>query len=233
MEEVIETVRSTGCDMMAITEAWQIVPEMCNIENFVLFHHLRVNRGGGGVALFCRADLNPSHLRVDIPEGVEALWVRLNPRLHPRHTASIIMCVVYHPPRAHTAALLTDHIIETADSLRLKYPAAKLVICGDFNRLDTNAPWMTPRIKRLIKQRNRAYYTDRPLFRSLRNKVIKEISIAKSSYYPNKVEHLKQQNNSQWFTTWYNSDNAISKKTKCEKDRGNCALLAGIGLTWY
>ncbi|XP_076069589.1 uncharacterized protein LOC143041511 [Oratosquilla oratoria] len=131
MEEVIETVRSTGCDMMAITEAWQIVPEMCNIENFVLFHHLRV-------ALFCRADLNPSHLRVDIPEGVEVLWVRINPRLHPRHTASIIMCVVYHPPRAHTAALLSDHIIETADSLRLKYPAAKLVICGDFNRLDTS-----------------------------------------------------------------------------------------------
>ncbi|XP_076039158.1 uncharacterized protein LOC143024257 [Oratosquilla oratoria] len=328
MEEVIETVRSTGCDMMAITEAWQIVPEMCNIENFVLFHHLRVNRVGGGVALFCRADLNPSHLRVDIPEGVEVLWVRINPRLHPRHTASIIMCVVYHPPRAHTAALLSDHIIETADSLRLKYPAAKLVICGDFNRLDTSeilhqlsltqvvnfpthkqttldlimtdmaqqyspprplppigrsthitiqwspapsnairrtkvtrhhrpmpdsamrefgrwiveypwtevleaedvetkwknystttteafhfffpvkdfsvnrsdAPWMTPRIKRLIKQRNKAYYTDRPLFRSLRNKVIKEISIAKSSYYPNKIEHLKTQNNSQWFS---------------------------------
>ncbi|XP_076064938.1 uncharacterized protein LOC143038979 [Oratosquilla oratoria] len=313
---------------MAITEAWQIVPEMCNIENFVLFHHLRVNRVVGGVALFCRADLNPSHLRVDIPEGVEVLWVRINPRLHPRHTASIIMCVVYHPPRVHTAALLSDHIIETADSLRLKYPAAKLVICGDFNRLDTSeilhqlsltqvvnfpthkqttldlimtdmaqqyspprplppigrsthitiqwspapsnairrtkvtrhhrpmpdsamrefgrwiveypwtevleaedvetkwknystttteafhfffpvkdfsvnrsdAPWMTPRIKRLIKQRNRAYYTDRPLFRSLRNKVIKEISIAKSSYYPNKIEHLKTQNNSQWFS---------------------------------
>ncbi|XP_076066347.1 uncharacterized protein LOC143039896 [Oratosquilla oratoria] len=91
-----------------------------------------MNRGGGGVALFCRADLNPSHLRV------EALWVSLNPRLHPRHNASIIMCVVYYPPRAHTASLLTDHIIETADSLRLKYPAAKLVICGVFNRLDTS-----------------------------------------------------------------------------------------------
>ncbi|XP_076030449.1 uncharacterized protein LOC143018753 [Oratosquilla oratoria] len=67
----------------------------------------------------------------------------------------------------------------------------------DFSVNRSDAPWMTPRIKRLIKQRNRAYYTDRPLFSSLRNKVIKEISIAKSSYYPNKVEHLKQQNNSQ------------------------------------
>ncbi|XP_076033182.1 uncharacterized protein LOC143020617 [Oratosquilla oratoria] len=329
MEEVIELVRSTGCDVMAITEAWQIIPEVCNIENFVLFHHLRVNRRGGGVALYCRADLNPLHLRVDIPEGVEALWVKLTPRFHPRHTASIIMCVIYHPPRANTALLLNDHIIETADSLRLRFPAAKLVVCGDFNRLDTSdilnhlnlkqvvtfpthdqttldlimtdmaqlystprplppigksthltiqwspapsaaihrikvtrqhrpmpdsamrefgrwivehpwpevlnvedvetkwtnystttieafhhffpvkdfsvhhsdAPWMTPHIKRLIKQRNKAFYTDRAQFRFLRNKVIREIITAKSSYYPNKLQHLKQQrNNTQWFS---------------------------------
>ena len=327
MEEVTELVRTTGCDMMAITEAWQIIPEVSNIENFVLFHHLRENRRGGGVAVFCRADLNPSHLSVNVPEGVEALWVRLTPRVHPRNTASILVCVIYHPPRAPTTPV-TDHIIDTADSLRLRFPAAKLVVCGDFNRMDvsevlhqlnltqvvtfpthdqttldlimtdlaelyrpptplppvgksthitiewrpapstsiprirqvtrqhrpmpdsamrefgrwivehpwtevlaaedvetkwrnystttteafhhffpvkdfsvhpSDAPWMTPHIKRLMKQRNRAYYTDRALFRSLRNKVIREIRRAKSSYYPEKLHHLKQQNSSQWF----------------------------------
>ena len=328
MEEVTEAVRTTGCDMMAIAEAWQIVPEVCNIENFVLFHHLRANRRGGGVALFCRDDLSPSHIGVDVPEGVEALWVRINPRLRPRHTASVILCVVYHPPRAPTALLLTNHIIETADTLRLRFPAAKLVICGDFNRLDigeivhqlnltqvvtfptheqttldlimtdmaqqyspprplpplgrsthitilwtpapstsipkkkvtrhhrpmpdssvrefgrwivqhpwrevldaedvetkwrnytittteafhhffpvkdfsvnpSDAQWMTPRLKRLIKQRNRAFYIDRALFRSLRNKVIREIRAAKLSYYPDKLHHLKQQDSSKWFS---------------------------------
>ena len=328
MEEVTEAVRTTNCDVMAITEAWQIVPEVCNIENFALFHHLRVDRRGGGVALFCRDDLSPSHLGVDVPEGVEALWVRVNPHLHPRHTASVIVCVVYHPPRAPTAPLLINHIIETADQLRLRFPASKLIVCGDFNRLDiseiahhlnltqvvnfptheqatldliltdmaeqyspprplpplgrsthitilwtpapstsiprqkvtrhhrpmpdsakrefgrwiiqhpwnevldvedvetkwnnyttttteafthffplknfsvdpSDAPWMTPRLKRLIKQRNRAYYTNRALFRSLRNKVIREIRAAKSSYYPNKLHHLKQQDSSKWFS---------------------------------
>ena len=59
------------------------------------------------------------------------------PPSHPRNTASIIVCVVYHPPHAATAQLLTEQLISTADPLRVRYQAAKLVvICGDFNRLD-------------------------------------------------------------------------------------------------
>lgn len=64
--------------------------------------------------------------------------MRLNPRSHPRQTASVILCLVYHPPRAPTAHLLTNHIIDTADTIRVRYPTAKLVVCGDFNRLDTS-----------------------------------------------------------------------------------------------
>lgn len=64
--------------------------------------------------------------------------MRVTPPSHPRNTASIIVCVVYHPPRAATAQMLLDHLINTADALRVTYPAAKLVICGDFNRLDTS-----------------------------------------------------------------------------------------------
>ena len=63
-----------------------------------------------------------------------------------------------------------------------------------------DAPWMSPRIKRLIKQRNRAYYTNRALFRSLRNKTIREIDSAKRSHYPNKLHRLKQQDSSKWFS---------------------------------
>ena len=246
---------------------------------------------------------------------------------HPRNTASIIVCVVYHPPRAATAQLLTDHLISTADELRVRYQAAKLIICGDFNRLDisdilhqlnltqvvgfptheqatldlimtdlnqqyqpplplppigrsphtsilwrpapttslprsavtrhyrplpdsamrnfgqwitrhnwsevtgaddvhtkwTNyvdtttqafhrffpiksvdvhpkdAPWMSARIKRLLRQRNRLYHTDSVLYRAARNRVIREIKSAKKRYYPDKIHHLKQANSSQWF----------------------------------
>ena len=252
--------------------------------------------------------------------------MRVTPPCHPRHTASIIFCVVYHPPRAPTAQLLINHIIDTADALRVRYPAAKLVICGDFNRLNiddilsqlhltqvvgfpthgqatldliitdlsqqylspqplppmgrsnhlsvlwnpaptlstpkatvtkthrpmpdsamrefgqwvvqhtwtevtavddvhdkwrnytrttteafhrffpvksfpvhhSDAPWITPRIKRLISQRDRAFHTDTALYKRARNRVIREIKAAKTSFYPSKIHHLKQANNKQW-----------------------------------
>lgn len=327
MDELIVSVRSNCADIVAITEAWQIVPEVCMMQDFQLFHHLRTGRRGGGVALFCRSDLSPSHLHVDVPAGVEAVWVRVTPPCHPRNTASIIICVAYHPPRAATAQLLTEHIIDTADALRVRFPAAKLVIAGDFNRLDvseilhqlhltqvvdfpthqqatldlimtdlsqqysppiplppmgrsthlsilwgptpttstprsavsrmhrpmsdscirefgqwithhpwtevlephdiqtkwqnyisttteafhhyfpakritvhpSDAPWMTPRIKRLIRQRDRAFHSCPERYRKLRNGVIREIKSAKASYYPDKIHHLKLANSRQWY----------------------------------
>ncbi|MPC77816.1 hypothetical protein E2C01_072284 [Portunus trituberculatus] len=108
------------------------------MQDFQLFHHLRPERRGGAVAAYCRSTLSPSHLPVDVPPGVEALWVRVNPSSHPRDAAFIIFCVAYHPLRAPTAHLLAEQIINTADTLRMKYPAAKLVICGDFNGLDVS-----------------------------------------------------------------------------------------------
>ena len=109
---------------------------MCSIDNYQLFHHLRKGLRGGGVALFCRSALCSSLLSVDVSDGVEALWVEVNPPSHSRNTASIFVCVVYHLPREATAQLLTEHLISTADALRVRYQAAKLVICGGFNRLD-------------------------------------------------------------------------------------------------
>lgn len=327
-DEVVTTVKTVSADVVAITEAWQIVPETCKIDNFHMFHQLRTDRRGGGVVFFCRKELNPSNLHVDVPEGVEALWVKVNPPSHPRHTAAIIYCVIYHPPRSPTGHTLIEHLINTSDTLRARFPAAKLVLCGDFNELDTSeiqdqlnlsqivdfptheghtldliisdlseqylppqplppvgrskhlsifwspaptttqqrgtttrtyrpltdsavrqfgqwvvrypwtevltvddvctkwdnyvstttqayhhffptkrmtmhssdVPWITPRVKRLMQQRNRAFYIDSSLYRTLRNKVIREIRSAKKSFYPTKIHHLKQASISQWFT---------------------------------
>lgn len=138
VEEMSATVKSLNISLVAITEAWQMVPEICQIEGYVLYHQLRSGRRGGGVALFARRELSASRLPVDIPEGVEALWVRLTPPSHPRDTASIIVGVVYHPPRSPLAHVLVEHLINTADSLRARYPSAKLVLCGDFNQLNTS-----------------------------------------------------------------------------------------------
>ena len=67
MDELIASVRTHCPDIVAITETWQIVPEVCNIQDYQLFHHLRTERRGGGVALYCRSDLPPSHLNIVPP----------------------------------------------------------------------------------------------------------------------------------------------------------------------
>lgn len=64
--------------------------------------------------LYCRCYLTPSHLKIDTPEGVEAMRVRVTPTHHPRHAASIIYCMPYHPIREPTAQLLVNHIMDTA-----------------------------------------------------------------------------------------------------------------------
>ena len=290
--------------------------------------HTHTHTRGGDVAIFAHQNLNPSPLDIDVPEDVEALWVRVTPPHHPRHAASIICCVVYHPPRAPSKDALLHHLTHASDLLRVRYPSAKIIICGDFNEIDTfdlqnelhisqlvdfpthenrtldliltdlgdhynppqpmapfgrsnhlsvlwrpkatvslqqastlrtyrplkqssirqfgewlvhypwvevltiedvetkwmnyitsittayhhffpekslrthpaDLPWMTDRIKRLMEERNRSFHTgNTTLYKSLRNKVIREIKTAKKQYYPTKLHHLKQTNVSQWF----------------------------------
>ena len=53
VDELTVTMRAASADIVAITEARQIVPEVCSIDKYQLFHHLKKGRRGGGVALFC------------------------------------------------------------------------------------------------------------------------------------------------------------------------------------
>ncbi|KAK4323709.1 hypothetical protein Pmani_005611 [Petrolisthes manimaculis] len=63
-----------------------------------------------------------------------------------------------------------------------------------------DTPWMTPRIMRLLQLRNKLFYTDPAQYRSLRNRVIREIKTDKARHYPEKMQHLKQANNRQWYS---------------------------------
>ncbi|MPC87298.1 hypothetical protein E2C01_082156 [Portunus trituberculatus] len=57
-----------------------------------------------------------------------------------------------------------------------------------------DAPWITPRIKRLIGHRNKAFYTNTLLYKTLRYKVIQEIKKVKANHYTSKLHNLKQTN---------------------------------------
>ena len=56
------------------------------------------------------------------------------------------------------------------------------------NRHPTDKPWITPEIKLLIMDRQRAFHSNNlPLWRSLKQKVQKEITARKKKFYKNKV----------------------------------------------
>ena len=64
----------------------------------------------------------------------------------------------------------------------------------------TDKPWMTPSLKQLINERQRAFHSgDRDLWRHYRSNVKKEILLKKRSFYSNKVQHLKSCNSKKWW----------------------------------
>lgn len=76
MDQLVTTVRSVKVDVVAIKEAWQTVSETFYMENYEVIHHLHTNGRDGGVVLFCHMELRPSRLSIEIPEGVQVMWVR-------------------------------------------------------------------------------------------------------------------------------------------------------------
>ena len=80
--------------------------------------------------------LRPAPLQVDVPVELEVLWVKVSPSSHPRHAASLLCCVVYQPPRASKSELL-NNLTNTSDLPKVRYLSSKLIICGDFNGIDT------------------------------------------------------------------------------------------------
>lgn len=75
------TSTSAGVDIVAVTEAWQIILEVCTIENYQLFLHLKTDKTGREAALYCRSFPPSSRLHVNPPQDAETLWIRLT---HPQ-----------------------------------------------------------------------------------------------------------------------------------------------------
>ena len=64
----------------------------------------------------------------------------------------------------------------------------------------SDKPWMSPALKQLVTKRQKAFRSgDKDQWLYLKNKVRKEISARKESYYFNKVQHLKSSDPRKWW----------------------------------
>ena len=99
------------------------------VNDFSLFRRDRVDRRGGGVAVYIH-----NHLSADMwtcpgdSSQFELLWVRVQAQRH-----EVVIDALYHPPKPlHKPTALLDYIV---DALTAVFPKT-IFLAGDFNSLD-------------------------------------------------------------------------------------------------
>ena len=91
-------------------------------------------------------------------------------------------------------ALVSSFTSELSLAIDLFFPTNTIKIHA------TDKPWMTPMLKQLIMQRQRAFHSsDRAVWLHHRDKVQREISLQKRTYYARKIQNLKNSNSRQWW----------------------------------
>ncbi len=136
----------TSAHVISVTETWltNAVPDRAvNIPNFILMRKDRSHCSksiGGGICAYVHHSIPAERLTNFQLPGFESLWIHLKSYRLPRHTSTILLGVIYHPPsaKAENNELLIEHVNSNVDSLLNKYPDALIVLTGDFNPNSTN-----------------------------------------------------------------------------------------------
>ncbi|KAI8502529.1 hypothetical protein Bbelb_201170 [Branchiostoma belcheri] len=112
--------------------------ENVHIDRFTVFMKNRSDRRGGGVAVFVSDDIPSRELvELHVPGELECVWVWMRPYKLPRSVSALAVCGVYIPPNSPHQDTLIEHLLNSTDYLRTKYPDIGIVILGDLNRTDT------------------------------------------------------------------------------------------------
>ena len=141
MGEFRSVVLANKYDLAVITESWfkpDRPTEYFDIDGYTLFSRPRADRIGGGIALYAKQDIRVNLLDINIPDNLEILWFQIRPSSLPRSVSSIIVCTLYFPDKSQEQLML-NHIQDSLDSLRAKYPDAGICIMGDMNKLDVSS----------------------------------------------------------------------------------------------
>ena len=130
--------------VVALTETWlsrNIADDAIAIRNYKIYRRDRRGQQGGGVMIYVHNDIKSVQLTDYLNEMFEILFVSLRPTLLPRPFTTVIICVVYCPPwySAEIRKLLIDFILSSVDNISRNSPNAAIIICGDFNQLETHS----------------------------------------------------------------------------------------------
>ena len=123
--------RDNCYDVVALTEthlSQDIDDNEINIENYTLFRFDR-NRHGGGVALYCRSELEPIFISSLAIPGIEMIWIETTVQKN-----NILFGACYRPPNQNVDERnsFLDGLSSTFDNL-FDIMNKPFVLLGDFN----------------------------------------------------------------------------------------------------
>jgi hypothetical protein len=141
-------------DFCCVTESWcpDTVPdEKISIDTYTPIRRNRQSKKGGGIIGYVHASVPHEEIKQLRCETLETLWIRLNPLRMPRQFNPLVIGCVYHPPKSDDQAMI-DHILESLDYVKGKYPKAGIIILGDFNHLPDRMIKSSYKLKQIVKK---------------------------------------------------------------------------------
>ncbi|KAI8479105.1 hypothetical protein Bbelb_431700 [Branchiostoma belcheri] len=247
LDESQSVLSSSNTDIALLSETWfspSIPDQLQSIDGFTVFSKCRSSRRGGGVAIYVRDNIPSSPLDIPVPTELECSWIKARPHRLPRNVSGLAVCAVYCPPSSPHGELLVDHLVEAADSLRVKYPHIGILIGGDFNRVDVRRLCVSQNLHQLVNQPTRGQSTLDLVITNLNQYYLTSVISAplgtsdhnivtmqpKSSAKPKNrtLGHSSLRAFGQWITT-HHWAKVYSAPTACETSRAmHTTLLAKI-----
>lgn len=143
-------------DIMIFCETWlseNFVNETISIPGYGNpLRHDRSNKRGGGVCMYCRADILVHEITITSspPAYIECLWTAFS-------TWKTIILALYVPPNLSSSQLneVTAYIESEADNALNLFSESKLIILGDLNHLSTEDLESTFGLKQVVDQPTR------------------------------------------------------------------------------
>ena len=137
--EINELGKQYNTDIFCLIETWcntDIPDEAISIDNFSLYRRDRQDgRAGGGIMCYIKEDIPDTKVWVELNiQSLETLFITIRPKRLPRGISHITMGIIYHPPKSNDW-LMSQHLIDSVDIIRQKYPSTAFMICGDFNHM--------------------------------------------------------------------------------------------------
>ncbi|XP_072051828.1 uncharacterized protein [Amphiura filiformis] len=126
LDEASVIFELNNVDIAVVSESWfkSTIPDhQVDLGGYTLFSKSREHKRGGGVAIYVRQDIPTSYIAdIVVPVQLECTWVLMRPKRLPRGISAIAVCAVYITTDSPHQELLSDHLLQSVDFLRSKYP---------------------------------------------------------------------------------------------------------------